>query len=391
MKARISALLMALTASAAWADFSESTVQSHPFYPYDQPFVLEIMGIWPTDCHPGEQNPIIRAYTGDSIRIEFDMSVVHVTCNPTPTPYRALIDMSDVIGTVEGSFTEIDVDVRFGGERLQETVMLDCGPLVPCPMSPAAYVMPRSGLFHHPGLEGQGLLLARQNDRMAAYPLTYDANGDSAWLVGGGRIVEDVYFAPLYRMEGGQCPGCPLPDTPPEAEEVGKLTLFMDNESQIQVKFDEGPFTEYRSAMFGYTTVRLGPDGMTRLADLTGRWGIAENRGTQPPLGDLSEFFPGAFDIQVDFQGLAGEETPPGGEKHYVVKSVTGTVVGDLACLGDTDTTGRVPVCEFTERDDDEEPLFRFFQDGPSTLRIEYARAVIAIGTPPGGTAQRLD
>ena len=37
------------------------------------------------------------------------------------------------------------------------------------------------------------------------------------------------------------------------------------------------------------------------------------------------------------------------------------------------------------------EPLLLFFQQGPSTLAIEYGRAVIAIGIPPGGKAVRID
>ena len=391
MNVRIFPLFLTLTWSVLWADFSETTIQPHPFYPYDQPFVLEISGTWPSDCHPGEQNPIIRSYTGDSVLIEMDMSVVHITCNQVPSPYRILVDMSDVIGSVEGGFSTLDVELRFGEDRLQQTVMLDCKPVVPCPIPPVEVVLPRPGLLDSEVLESQGLLLARQNQWLAAYPLTYDDDGDSEWLFGGGEIVEDVFFAPLYRLEGGQCLACPVPDLPPRTEEVGKLTLFIDSESLVQVKVDDGPFLAYRNTVFGYTTVRLGPDGSTRLAELTGRWGITLNRGTEPPLGDLTEFFPAAFDIQVDFQGFAGEETPLNGEKHYTVKTITGQVVGDLACRGDTDVTGRIPVCDYTEPGDADEPLFRFYQVGPSDLRIEYARAVIAIGTAPGGKAVRLD
>jgi hypothetical protein len=37
------------------------------------------------------------------------------------------------------------------------------------------------------------------------------------------------------------------------------------------------------------------------------------------------------------------------------------------------------------------EPLFLFYQDGPSSLTIEYGRPLIAVGVAPGGKANRLD
>jgi len=69
----------------------------HPLYIVNEPFILDFRGEWPTDCHPGEQKPVITEYTGDSVLIEFEIIVEHPVCNDTPTAYRVLVGMSDVI------------------------------------------------------------------------------------------------------------------------------------------------------------------------------------------------------------------------------------------------------------------------------------------------------
>ena len=66
-------------------------------------------------------------------------------------------------------------------------------------------------------------------------------------------------------------------------------------------------------------------------------------------------------------------------------------VLGELVCDGQTAADGITNVCQFIDPTDAAEPLLLFFQQGPSTLAIEYGRAVIAIGTPPGGKAVRID
>jgi len=192
MKFRYLILLIGFCSNIVWADFSNTSIELHPFYPLDGPFVIEINGDWSNDCHPGEQLPVIKSYDGNSVLIEFDIIVVHVTCNQFTTPFRVLVDMSDVVGTVGGNFSNLDITVRFGGDKFGETVMLDCGPVAPCPEPPVDNIEPEKGLFHSTQLENQGLILARQNQAMAAYPLVYDEAGDSEWLFSGGKSDEDV-------------------------------------------------------------------------------------------------------------------------------------------------------------------------------------------------------
>jgi hypothetical protein len=391
MKFRYLILLLGFCLNTSWADFSNSLIQLHPSYPSDGPFVIEITGEWPSDCHPGEQRPVIRADDGNSVQIEFDIIIVHVTCNDVATPYRVLVDMSDVIGTVGGNFSSLDILVRFGGSELSESVMLECGPLDPCEEPPEAGTRPEKGAYINMEMGDQGLILARQNQWLAAYPLIYDGRGGSEWLVTGGKMTQDVYFGDLYQFTGGQCLGCPLPLLPPRPDIVGKLTLLTDSEGTVQLKINDGLFMEYHKFVFGYRTFRVGPAGEQALVDLEGRWGIKENRGTNPPLGDLTEFFTGAFDIVLEDIVTADNQIVFDGQVSYLVSTPTGEILGQLVCKGQTGLDGTTNACEFIDPTDQAEPLFMFYQDGPASLSIEYGRPVIAVGVAPGGNAVRLD
>ena len=177
-------LLMLFCFNTAWADFSDAFFQLHPAQPMDrEPYLIEITGEWPTDCHPGKQKPVISEYTGDTALIEFETIVEHVTCNDVVTPYRVLIDMSDVTDSVTGGFLEIEVSLRFDGTEFTETLVLVCI-CSPVPVGPN--INPETGLYGSNGLEKQGLLLARQNQRMVAYPLIYDESGSSEWVFAPG-------------------------------------------------------------------------------------------------------------------------------------------------------------------------------------------------------------
>ncbi len=70
------------------------------------------------------------------------------------------------------------------------------------------------------------------------------------------------------------------------------------------------------------------------LIDLEGRWGISENRGTNPPLGDLTEFFPGAFDIEFENIVLVDNVVPSVGQVIYLVTTLTGETTGPVGMQG---------------------------------------------------------
>ncbi len=383
--------LLALLSSSLLADFSRSQVVLHPRFPGTGPFIIEISGTWPTDCHPGEQKPVVESFDRQVVEIDFEIIVVHITCNTIDTKYRVLVDMSEVVGTSKSPGDMLDVQVSFQGESLERTLELVCPEDLDCASLGGYQQRPEPGLYFTPGLANQGLLVARQNTATAIFPLVYDESGTSEWLFTGDQLVEDSFFSDVLRLSGGDCFGCEPTGTKPDKAVIGHLSVLVDGPGVLQVKVNDGLFTAYQSLVFGYDTFLVGPDSEQTLIDLEGRWGISENRGTNPPLGDLTEFLPGAFNIEMEDFVPTDSVIPAVGQVSYLVTTLTGETLGQLVCKGQKGFDGTTNVCDFIDPTDAAEPLFLFYQDGPSTLSIEYGRPVIAVGVAPGGKAVRMD
>lgn len=383
--------LLTLLQSGASADFSGSQVELHPLFPGTGPFIVEISGTWPTDCHPGEQKPVVESFDGQTVNIGFEIIVVHITCNMSDTSYRVLVDLSEAVRTTKPQSNSLLIRADFQGETFEQTVDLVCPDGSDCAGLTGDPHGVEPGLYYAPNLANQGLLLARQSTGTAIYPLVYDEAGRSEWLFTGNPMLADSFFAEVLRLSGGDCFGCEPTGAAPDMTPVGYLSVLADRPGVLQVKTNDGLFVEYLSLVFGYRTFPVGPSGEQTLVDLEGRWGISENRGTDPPLGDLTEFFPGAFDLELEEIVPFDTQSGRAGQVSYRLMSPVGDTLGQLLCKGQTGSDGVTSLCEFIDPTDAAEPLFLFFQQGPSRLAIEYGRAVIAVGTPPRGTAVRLD
>ena len=394
MKIRYLFLLFAFCFNSSWADFSDALFRLHPIQPYDgKPYLIEITGDWPTDCHPGEQKPVIRDYTGGTAFIELETIVEHVTCNDVATPYRVLIDMSDVINNEAEPLLGIEVTLSFNGVEYVKDLEFLCI-CSPAPVGP--HINPEAGLYYSDGLEKQGLLLARQNQRMGAFPLIYDESGSSEWLIGAGGVVEDVFFAELFESTGGQCLGCLPPDEPPQLGSVGKISMLMDSEGLVQVKISDGLFETYEPLSFGYGEVNIGGNPNVRIPDLSGRWAFIDgdtelDTGTPPP----TFYLPLVFDVFLMPPPTIGDlpppidfppppiGTPPPGNASYWIGDMEGEIVAEMRC-------------EYTsamncELDSSENP------DGFAVKLLSPERMIltslkpISIGRIGTGTAVRID
>jgi hypothetical protein len=337
MKIRYFICLFGVWLNMGWADFSLSQISLHPPAPQDGPFIIEIEGNWPTDCHPGEQKPVISAYDGASALIEFETIVVHITCNIIETPYRVLIDMSDVIGSIEGTFSDLDLTVRFGDEELNANLFLYCNLLSPpCPSSIYSPKRPGTGSYVNSGLDSQGLFITRQNNVMAVFPLVFDELGSSEWYVAGGSLVANAFFANLYELTGGQCLGCLPPAEPAQENLVGKLTLLTDGPGAIQVRVNDGLFTTYNPYVFGYKEINLGGSPRVSIPDLSGRWAFAGGDVGPSPSGGHSPFLglPLVFDIslkQLNVPDLVVTVFPPGSAV-FSILDVMGEEIAEILC-----------------------------------------------------------
>ncbi len=295
---------------------------------------------------------MIESFDGHTVEVGFEIIVVHITCNTTDTRYRVLVDMSEVVRTTKPTGDMLDVQVSYQGDILEQTLDLVCPKDIDCENLSGDLQRLEPGLYSAPGLANQGLLVARQNAAMAIFPLVYDEFGTSEWLFTGNRMVEDSFFTEVLRLTGGDCFGCEPTDTLPEVMAIGHLSVLADSPSVLQVKFNDGLFMAYQSLVFGYTTYQVGPSSEQTLIDLEGRWGLSENRGTDPPLGDLTEFLPGAFDIRFESLAIADGGMSTFSQVSYLVMSVTGEPLGQLVCKGQTGFDGSSNVCEFIDSTD---------------------------------------
>jgi len=384
-------LLVALTPTVVLADFSNSQLQIHPQYPGNGPFIVEVSGTWPNDCHPGEQKPVVESFDGHKVVIRYEIVVVHVTCNDRETPYRTLVDMSGAVRETPPLGDTLDIEIDYQGAMLQRTVDLACPQEAGCESLAANLQKPETGLYNSPELTNQGLLLARQGAATGIFPLVYDASGANAWLFSGGQMVENTFFAEILRLSGGDCFGCPPTGAHPQMLPAGYISVLADRPGSLLVKVNDGLFTEYRTSVFGFATFRVGPAGERELVDLSGRWAISENQGTNPPLGDLTDFFPGAFVIELEDIVKANADIQQDGQVSYLVSDLSGNPLGQAVCKGQTDPTNNTNVCEYIDPTDAAQALFLFKQDGPSSMTIVYGRPLGTEGIEPRGKAIRLN
>ena len=297
--------------------------------------------------------------------------------------------MSEVVRTGISFGDSLDVLVNVDGTILEHTLDLLCPAGEECPVLPGDQELPRPGLYSG-SAENGGLLLARQDNSMGIFPLVYDDSGKAGWFFGGNQVAGDSFFAEIFTYSNGDCFGCEPTGTTPELISMGFITALFDRPGVIQVKVNDGLFTQYETTIYGYHSFQVGPDGEQKLIDIEGRWGIVENHGTDQPLGDITAFFPGAFDIVFENYTPADEAVPTLGQLQYLVTTLTGEPLGQLVCRGQTSADGS-SACEFIDPTDAAEPLFMFSQQGPSVLSMEYSRVYIDVGDAPGGRAARLE
>lgn len=373
----------------AVADFSDSSMTIHPGLPHGGPIIVEIAGTWPDGCGPGV--PEVSDYTGDSVLIEFLPRDENIFCAAVVSPYRVLVDLSEVMARQPES-PQIGVTARYGEAELTKTFLRSCALITPCPE--ARYVLPDEGLYKAEGYKNQGLLLARQGTRMVAYPLTYDESGSSEWLIGAGGMTGDAFFSKLYEATGGQCPDCAPSDTPAQLEPVGRITLLADTEGQVQVKLNDGPFVEYRPLSFGYGALEVEGDlPQITVPDFSGRWALAEvdggkdNDGNDLPFTGLPGTFDVVFDGQYDGIGLLEGDT----EYRYRLLDLEGDPFSYMGCYRSAEYSWEIqcwigdPQVEVDYRDFVASPV------SPERMQLGLAGVRPAVGVPATAVIVRVD
>ena len=226
-------LPLVLLSSSLIADFSNSVVSLHPTYPGSGPFLIAISGTWPTDCHPGEQKPIVRSFDGYTVEIEYEIIVDHITCNEVETAYRSLVDMSEIVDSKPTLSQALHVRVDFDGAILKQSFDLECPDGEGCSSSEKRQLLPERGLYITPAHAREGLLVARQNQTVVLYPLVYDEVGSAVWLFSAAPAVDGTVFAPLMRWHGGDCFNCEPTGAEAQPTDAGYISVFTERPDTI--------------------------------------------------------------------------------------------------------------------------------------------------------------
>ena len=176
--------------------------------------------------------------------------------------------MSEAVRAGEAIEDMLEITVRFQGKKLEQVLPLACPEEIDCSGMLSNRQLAEPGLYFSAGLAKQGLLVARQNEAMAIYPLVYDAEGSSEWLFTGTTMSEDTFFTELLRFSGGDCFGCEPSDATPKMSVAGQLSVLVDRPGLLQVKIDDGMFVAYESLVYGYETVKVGTGNKKTITDL---------------------------------------------------------------------------------------------------------------------------
>ena len=187
--------------------------------------------------------------------------------------------------------------------------------LLACPLQPAAQdgqpqpddvrSMIQSGLYAAPELNNQGLIIARQGNAVAAYPLIYDEDGDSRWFFSGTLLNDDgTYDADLYALSDGQCLGCPAPMAPPTLEIVGSIAIDGSDPLEPEMTVitgEEDNRTEqtvvYEPVVFGHITYDLYGE---KVAGLEGKWALTVPENPDESHQCPQELLGWVFDLNFD-------------------------------------------------------------------------------------------
>ena len=167
----------------------------------------------------------------------------------------------------------------------------------------------QSGLYAAESLQNQGLIIERQGDAVAAYPLIYDEDGNSRWYFSGTFYEDGRYEADLYALSGGQCLGCPAPVMSPELEIVGNILIVVQDPANLLVSINDGQLIEYTSLEYGYETYEVAVGDP--IPDLEGQWAVYPIDPYAEDPGPFTTNDPYTFRLTFDSADNPAEFFPP--------------------------------------------------------------------------------
>ena len=169
---------------------------------------LSIAGQWATQCPPVLQTV---ALDGNDLRI--DARSVLDLCAAQPTPYS--IELNPALALQHAAFAPGVYRVSFyAADGAQVQPKLRAFALIDRSGRDAETTTPETGFWSSDGDDRTLLSLELQGGQLSVALLSYDADGQPAWLFGSAPYDGRIAHVSMLRLSGGSAPFAPAPASP---------------------------------------------------------------------------------------------------------------------------------------------------------------------------------
>ena len=171
-------------------------------------WIISVAGQWDTQCPPVLQSV---ALDGNDLRI--DARSVLALCARQPTPYS--VELNPALALQHAILAPDVYRVSFyAADGAQVQPQLRAFALIDRSAPDAGTTAPETGFWSSDGDDRTLLSLELQGSQLSAALLSYDADGQPAWLFGSAPYDGRVAHVPLLRLSGGNAPFAPALSSP---------------------------------------------------------------------------------------------------------------------------------------------------------------------------------
>lgn len=207
-----SAQMLAAPASAAVS--SHETSVPNAILPI---WSISVEGRWATQCPP-----VLQTVALDENDLRIDARSVLELCTRQPTPYA--IELNPALALQRATLAPGVYRVSFfAADGAQEQPKLRAFALIDRSAASAAVTTPETGFWSSAGSDRTLLSLELQGGQLSAALLSYDADGQPAWLFGSAPYDGRVAHISMLRLSGGSAPFAPASSSP-----HGDATMTLD-------------------------------------------------------------------------------------------------------------------------------------------------------------------
>lgn len=169
---------------------------------------ISIEGLWDTQCPPVLQSV---ALDGNDLRI--DARSVLALCARQPTPYS--VELNPALALQREALAPGVYHVSFyAAEGAQVQPQLRAFALIDRSAPGAGTTAPETGFWSSDGDDRTLLSLELQGGQLSAALLSYEADGQPAWLFGSAPYDGRIAHVSMLRLSGGNDPFAPTPSSP---------------------------------------------------------------------------------------------------------------------------------------------------------------------------------